>query len=123
MIETDKPMVRPRYGSYRIGDTKITTWLISTAYSIGDIVEYNGTQYKATAAHTGSTPPSANWSLVTLGNTDAIFYTDRTRTRRQYRVFDNKLWYLNGTTWTSIKDLQTSKVHLQIQRIPMLFSG
>ena len=43
--------------------------------------------------------------------------------RRHYRVFDNKLWYLNVNTWTSIKDLQTDKVKLQVQRIPVLFAG
>lgn len=45
------------------------------------------------------------------------------KVRRNYRVFDNKLWHLNSTTWTSIKDLQTDSVKLQVQRIPVLFGG
>jgi len=40
-----------------------------------------------------------------------------------YRVWNKKLWYLNGTTWTQIKDLQTDNVKLQVQRIPMMLSG
>lgn len=110
-------------GSYRIGNKLITGWSISTAYAIGDIVYLSGKQYKATAAHTGSQPPSANWTEVLKGNADALFYTDRNRVRRHYRVFDSKLWYLNTNTWTSIKDLQTDNVKLQVQRIPVLFAG
>jgi len=110
-------------GSYRIGNKLITGWSVSTAYAIGDIVYLSGKQYKATAAHTGSQPPSANWTEVLKGNADAIFYTDRNRVRRHYRVFDSKLWYLNANTWTSIKDLQTDNVKLQVQRIPVLFAG
>jgi len=45
------------------------------------------------------------------------------KVRRNYRVFDNKLWYLNSNVWTSIKDLQTDSVKLQVQRIPVLFGG
>lgn len=56
-------------------------------------------------------------------NADAIFYTDRSRVRRHYRVFDKKLWYLNNNVWTSIKDLQTDNVKLQVQRIPMMLAG
>ena len=51
-------------GSYRIGNKLITGWLNTTAYAIGDIVYFSGKQYKATAAHTGSQPPSANWTEV-----------------------------------------------------------
>jgi hypothetical protein len=80
-------------------------------------------QYQATSANLNSQPPSANWSVVTKGNADAIFYTDRARVRRHYRVFDKKLWYLNSNTWTSIKTLQTDSVKLQVQRIPMMLSG
>lgn len=122
-IEKDRPMLWPRPWSYGIGNKIITSWSASTSYSIGDIVFLSGKQYKATAANTNSQPPSANWTEVLKWNTDAIFYTDRNRVRRHYRVFDNKLWYLNSNTWTSIKDLQTDNVKLQVQRIPVLFAG
>lgn len=122
-IEKDRPMLWPRMWSYRIGNKLITAWNIATAYAIGDIVFLSWVQYKATSAHTGSQPPSANWAIVTKGNTDALFYTDRLKVRRNYRVFDNKLWYLNSNVWTSIKDLQTDSVKLQVQRIPVLFGG
>lgn len=122
-IDKENPMLRPRYGSYRVGNEIIKTWDSTTAYNINDIVEYSGVQYKALASNTNSAPPNANWSQVLLGNTDAIFYTDRSRVRRHYRVFDNKLWYLNAWVWTSIKDLWTSSVKLQVQRIPMMLAG
>lgn len=40
-----------------------------------------------------------------------------------YRVWNKKLWYFNGTAWTQLKDLQTDKVKLQIQRLPVNISG
>lgn len=123
LIEKNRPMLRPRAGSYRVGNELISTWSSTTAYIIGDVVEYSGIQYEATAPSTNSQPPSANWTVVTKWNSDGIFYTDRTRTRRFYRVWNNKLWYLNSTTWTSIKDLQTNNVKLQIQRVPLNISG
>lgn len=41
-----------------------TTWAIGTSYSIGDHVSYNFVDYWALNDHSGSTPPSANWSSV-----------------------------------------------------------
>lgn len=125
LIDRNKPMIRPRAGSYRIGNELISTYVSTTAYAIWDFVEYLWVTYKALAATTGSTPSSTNvnWSVVTQWNVDGIFYTDRARVRRMYRVWNKKLWYLNGTTWTQIKDLQTDSVKLQVQRIPMMLSG
>jgi hypothetical protein len=122
-IEKDRPMLWPRNGSYRIGNNLINDWLSSTSYILWDIVSVSGLQYQALSANTNSQPPSANWSLVVKWNADALFYTDRTRLRRHYRVFDKKLWYLNNNIWTSIKDLQTDSVKLQVQRIPMMLAG
>lgn len=124
LIDRNKPMLRPRAGSYRIGNELISTYVSTTAYAIWDFVEYQGVTYKALAATTGSTPSSTNvnWSVVTQWNVDGIFYTDRSRTRRMYRVWNKKLWYLNGTTWTQLKDLQTDSVKLQIQRLPINLS-
>lgn len=65
LIEKNRPMLRPRAGSYRVGNELISTWSSTTAYIIGDVVEYSGIQYEATAPSTNSQPPSANWTVVT----------------------------------------------------------
>ena len=39
------------------------TWDIAVAYRINDIVLHSGVYYKAVTAHTGSTPPSGNWTV------------------------------------------------------------
>ena len=79
--------------------------------------------YKATAGSTGSTPPSANWTVFTGGTSKTYFYVDRNRVSRQFRAFDNNLYYLNGSTWTSLKAIGTVDIEFSTQRVPMNTSG
>jgi len=60
------------------------------------------------------------WNAITggSGNWTAYSYTDKTWTRRLYRTYGSKLWYLNGSTWTNIKNLTTDKVNFSVYRIP-----
>ncbi len=39
-VETDRPMMRPRDGTTRIGDTLTPDWNISTAYTTGQYVSH-----------------------------------------------------------------------------------
>jgi len=64
LIEKDRPMIRPRQGTSRVGNAIIATWSSSTAYVVGDYVVSNSLVYKCTTNNTNSVPPSANWSLV-----------------------------------------------------------
>lgn len=119
-IELDRPMLRPRAWTLRYSNAVISTWSISTAYAIWDYVVYNNIVYKASAAHTGSQPPSANWTVVTSPSQSKLFfYTDRVWTRRAYRVFDNNLQYSTGTTWTILKAVWTNLVEFSMQRVPV----
>lgn len=45
-IEVDRPMLKPRNGSTRIGNELISDWSSSTTYVVGDIVVYNDVLYK-----------------------------------------------------------------------------
>ncbi len=64
-IEIDRPMLKPRRGSTRVGNELISDWLSSTTYVVGDIVIYNDVLYKCATGHTNSIPPSANWTVFT----------------------------------------------------------
>jgi hypothetical protein len=45
-IEVDRPMLKPRNGSTRVGNELISDWSSSTTYVVGDIVVYNDVLYK-----------------------------------------------------------------------------
>lgn len=60
-IEQEKPMIKPRSGTTRTGNTLCPSWDTTVAYVTGDIVAYNNIMYKAVANSTGSLPTSANW--------------------------------------------------------------
>lgn len=120
LIEKDRPMIRPRLGTSRVGSTVIGTWSSSTAYVVGDYVVYNSLVYKCTTGHTNSTPPSVNWTLISSpGQSKGLFYTDRKGARRLYRVFDGTLQYMNDTTWTNLKTGVPNTAEMSIQRLPM----
>lgn len=121
--EQEKPMIKPRPGSTRTGNTLVPSWDIATAYTTGQIVAYSNIMYKALSGSTGSTPPSANWSVFTGGTSKTYFYVDRNRVSRQFRAFNNNLYYLNGSTWTSIKAIGTVDIEFSTQRVPMNASG
>lgn len=81
----------------------------------------NGVNYKCILGHTNQTPPNVTyWTVFTTGNGKEIFYTDRLGTRRHYRTFDNQLYYLNGSTWTSLASIGTTDVDFSIQKVPVL---
>lgn len=81
----------------------------------------NGVNYKCILGHTNQTPPNVTyWTVFTTGNGKEIFYTDRLGTRRNYRTFDNQLYYLNGSTWTSLASIGTTDVDFSIQKVPVL---
>jgi hypothetical protein len=68
----------------------VQTWNSTTAYVTGNVVQYNGVIYYATASSTGSTPPSGNWTTggavvaqpgsVPIPNAGMIFNTTGTST-------------------------------------------
>jgi len=118
-IETDRPMLGPRAGTSRVGNSLILDWNIATAYSIGDIVAYEWVSYKALAANTWSTPPSTNWEIFTDGTSKEYFYTDRAWVRRQYRVFNKILYWLSNDTWLSLGSVGTNDVDFQNHRVPL----
>lgn len=122
-VETDRPMLSPRDGTTIIGDTLTLAWNIATAYTIGQYVSYLNVIYKASANNTGSTPPSANWTIVTKGTSKQFFYTDRSGTRRHYKVFDDVLYYLSVSTWTSLGNIGTTDVEFANHRVPLNNSG
>lgn len=120
-IEKDRPMLRPRPGTLRMWNTIITSWSSSTAYVVGDIVTLNNTNYKCILGNTNQTPPNPTyWSVFTGWSGKQIFYTDRLGIRRQYKAFDNKLYYLNNGVWTSFADIGTTDVDFSIQKVPVL---
>jgi hypothetical protein len=52
------------------------------------------------------------------------FYTDKSGIRRHYRVFDNKLYYLNPTNdWESILDVATNDVTYNSLRVPIMLDA
>jgi len=104
-LEVDRPKLGPRRGSLRVGDPLITDWSAVTAYIIGDVVISNGIMYRCGTAHTNSLPPSANWTTFTGGTSKQFWYTDRQGSRRLFRAFNSRLYYLNGSTWTSLGDI------------------
>lgn len=118
-IEQDKPMIKPRPGTIRTGNTLTPSWDVATAYVIGDIVTYNNVMYKATAWSTWSTPPSANWTVFTWGTSKQYFSIDRLGVSRHFRAFNNKLYYLLWTTWTFLKDIGTVDIEFSSQRAPV----
>ena len=121
--EENQPMLKPRPWTVRVGNTLAPSWDVATAYVTGNIVSHNSVMYKATAGSTGSTPPSANWTVFTGGTSKTYFYVDRNRVSRQFRAFDNNLYYLNGSTWTSLKAIGTVDIEFSTQRVPMNTSG
>lgn len=93
--ERDRPMLRPRPGSTRVGNTIIGTWSSVTAYVIGDLVVRDSVIYRCILGHTNQQPPNVTyWTVVTPSGGKQIFYTDRLRNRRHYRVFNDTLYYL-----------------------------
>jgi len=52
-----------------------TTWAVGTSYSIGDHISYNFVDYWALTDHSGSTPPSANWSRSYVPAVPRIYAT------------------------------------------------
>lgn len=120
-IEKDRPMLRPRPGTLRTWDPLITSWSAATSYVIGNIVTLNGVNYKCILGNTNQSPPNVTyWSVFTTGSGKEIFYTDRLGVRRHYRTFDNQLYYLNGSTWTSLASIGTIDVDFSIQKVPVL---
>lgn len=118
-IEVEKPMLKPRPWSSRVGNTLCPSWDIATAYTTGDIVAYENIMYKASAGSTWSTPPSANWTVFTWWTSKTYFYVDRNRVSRQFRAFNNNLYYLNGATWTFLKSIGTVDIEFSTQRAPV----
>lgn len=118
-IETDRPMIGPRNGTSRVGNSLVHDWDIATAYILWDIVAYEWVTYKATGGSTGSTPPSVNWEIFDEGTSKEYFYTDRVGVRRQYRVFNHILYWLNVDTWTSLGDIWTNDVEFANHRVPL----
>lgn len=120
-IEKDRPMLRPRAGTLRLGDPLITSWSSATVYVIGNIITLNDIYYKCILGNTSQTPPNATyWSIFTGGSGKEAFYTDRLGTRRNYRTFDNQLYYLNSSTWTSLASIGTVDVDFSTQKVPVL---
>jgi len=124
LVELDRPMLRPRAGTVRYGSVVIATWNIATAYLTWDYVVHDDIVYVANAGSTGSTPPSANWDVVTSPSQSKLFfYTDRLGVRRAYRVFNNTLQYSTGSTWTNLTAVGTNSVEFSIQRVPVNTTG
>lgn len=121
LIEVDRPMLRPRRGTVRVGNALVTNWSSATAYVVGDVVVLAGIMYRCKSGHTNQTPPNATyWDVFTGWSSKLFFYTDRQGQRRAYRAFNNNLYYLNGATWTSLWALGTTDVEFSTQRVPML---
>jgi hypothetical protein len=51
-IEQEKPMLKPRPGSIRTGNSLAPSWEVATAYTTGQIVAYSGFMYKAVSGST-----------------------------------------------------------------------
>lgn len=124
LIDRDRPQLAPRDWTSRVGNEIIKDWAASTAYVTWDYVILSGIIYKCTNNNTNQTPPNgAFWAVSTPSQSKGFFYTDRAGTRRQYRVFDYALQYLNSTTWTTIKTLTSNDVEFSTQRVPLNVSG
>ena len=124
LIDRDRPQLSPRDWTSRIGNEIIKDWSSVTAYVTWDYVILSDIIYKCTSNHTNQTPPNASyWAVSTPSQSKWFFYTDRAGTRRQYRVFDLALQYLNWTTWTTIKTLTSNDVEFSTQRVPLNVSG
>ena len=54
------------------GFTGRGTWSNVASYNPNDVVNYEGSSYLANAANTGSTPPSADWTLLSAKGTAGI---------------------------------------------------
>ena len=54
------------------------------------------------------------------GNGNSFAYIDKTRTKRIYRVYNSKLWYLNSATWTNIANLSAIDADFAVYRIPTM---
>lgn len=54
------------------------------------------------------------------GNGNSFAYIDKTRTKRIYRVYNSKLWYLNSATWTDIANLSANDADFAVYRIPTM---
>ena len=54
------------------------------------------------------------------GNGNSYAYIDKTRTKRIYRIYNSKLWYLNGATWTNIANLSANDADFAVYRIPTM---
>jgi hypothetical protein len=113
-------MIKPRSGTVLVGNTQISDWSAITAYSIGDVVLSSDIMYRCTVANTNSLPPSANWEVYVQTIKKQFFYTDKSFTRRHYKTFNNNLYYLNGSTWTLLKAIDTNDVEFSQQRVPVL---
>ena len=120
LIETDRPMIKPRAGTTRVWNNQAPIWSSSTAYSVWDVVFSDGILYRCTTWHTNSLPPSANWATYEQTTGNQFFYTGKQNVRRHYKVFNNGLYYLNSTTWTLLKDIGTNEVDFSQQRVPVL---
>lgn len=120
LIDRDRPMLAPRDGTSRVWNEIIKDWSSATAYVTWDYVVLSGIIYKCTNNNTNQTPPNgAFWVVSTPSQSKGFFYTDRAGTRRQYRVFDYALQYLNWTTWTTIKTLTSNDVEFSTERVPL----
>lgn len=117
--DLDKPMLWPRPGTKRVGNALIVAYTNRT-YSQWNYVKYSNKIFKA-LRDTSSTPPSWDWQEVTpFMQSVQFFYTDRTRKRRHYRVFDKNLYYLSDANqWEKIRDVGTNDVWFQVVKIPV----
>ncbi len=59
------------------------------------------------------------------GTSTTIFYTDRARVRRQFRGYNSKIWYLNGSTWTDtgMTDFASNDFHFNVINLPLNLDG
>lgn len=117
-IEKDRPMFWPRRGSLRVGDTLINDW-VAGSYNTGKYVVRSGVVYRANLL-TSNPPPHADWTIVSWDmQSNLFFYTDVSQNRMMFRVFDQNLYYLNGSTWTNIKALGTNQVDFTQHKVPV----
>ena len=65
------------------------------------------------------------WWTITWGSgtSKIFFYTDFNWTRRAYRWYNNKLWYLNNVTWTDIGTFSANELEFNTIKLPIMLNG
>lgn len=77
------------------------TWLVGTAYTIGDIVDYLSSSYICIANSTGNTPPNATyWALLSSGVEWQGAWSAGTYTKAQAVSHEGNSWICNATSTT-----------------------